>query len=265
MANFKYNEKNIYYEVHNESNEKIPLLLLNGVMMSTASWQMFLPELAKKSKIILVDFIDQGQSDKHTEKYSIDLQVEVIKSLLDELKLEKVNIVSISYGGSVAMKFATKYQSFVNKLILFNTTAKTGEWLGAIGDSWILSSNDPLNFYNTTIPIIYSQNFYNTNKEWIEERKDFLLKYAFSNKDFLERVTRLIKSLKSHDAISELSKITAKTLVIGSEDDYLTPVSCQRQIHLGIKNSDLVIIPNCGHASMYEKPELFTSLIGGYL
>ncbi|HCW72914.1 MAG TPA: alpha/beta hydrolase, partial [Clostridiaceae bacterium] len=38
MPNFSYNGKNVYYETHGEGK---PLILLNGIMMSTKSWTIF--------------------------------------------------------------------------------------------------------------------------------------------------------------------------------------------------------------------------------
>ena len=53
-----------------------------------------------------------------------------------------------------ALKF--KIWERVERLLLFNTTARTGPWLGDIGDAWNLASGDPDAYYLTTIPVIYS-------------------------------------------------------------------------------------------------------------
>ena len=61
MATFKFQDKQIYYDVQGEGK---PILILNGIMMSTKSWEPFMPTLKENNQIIRVDFLDQGQSDK---------------------------------------------------------------------------------------------------------------------------------------------------------------------------------------------------------
>ena len=42
------------------------------------------------------------------------------------------------------------------------------------------------------------------------------------------------------------------------------PLKEQEYLATHIKDCHHVILPNCGHASMYEQPALFTSLIAGF-
>ena len=60
MAEFFYEGKRVYYEVHGDEGQ--PLVILNGIMMSTASWKSFIPNFSRNNVAILVDFLDQGQS-----------------------------------------------------------------------------------------------------------------------------------------------------------------------------------------------------------
>jgi len=262
MAILNHNGKAIYYEVHGEGEA---LVIFNGIMMSTASWAIFLPELAKNNQVILFDFFDQGQSTKLDHEYSQDLQVEAAEALINHLELEKINLFGISYGGEVAMHYALKNKARVNKLLLFNTTAWTNPWLVDIGHGWVQAArvgNKEL-FYNATIPIIYSPMFYTKNMEWMNERKAFL--YEVFTEDFLNGMIRLTNSAESHDVRDRLSELNGiKTLVVGSEYDFITPDHDQKFIHENIAGSELVILKNCGHASMYELPASFLTLVKGF-
>jgi pimeloyl-ACP methyl ester carboxylesterase len=262
LANFLFEGKNVHYETHGEG---APIVLLNGIMMSTLSWHSFVKPLSVANTLVLVDFLDQGQTDKcDGETYTNDVQVELVKALLEFLGYEKAVIAGVSYGGNVALKFATKYPEYVHRLIVFNVAARTGDWLREMGESWTKSMGDPVQFYNTTIPVIYSPEFYNSNPDWVKVRKDFLTTKIFTNKVFLDGITRLTRSADEYDIVAELDKITAKTLIVGSEIDPITPFSDQQFLHEKIKNSELVLLPRAGHASMYEKPALFISLLLGF-
>jgi len=263
MPHVQYDRRNIYYEVHGEGE---PLVILNGIMMATTSWAMFLPELTQQNQIILLDFLDQGQSDKMTDDYQQDLQVDVVKAVVDALELKRINLLGISYGGEIAMQFALKYGNFIDKLLLFNTTAWTNPWLADIGESWVIAAktgNSEL-FYHATIPIIYSPLFYTKNIDWMNERKNFL--YGVFTNDFLKGMIRLTNSANSHDVRDRLSELNGiETLIVGSDYDFITPDFDQKYIHSQINSSQLFILKNCGHASMYEKPKEFLTLIKGFI
>ena len=262
MPHTNYQGKRIYYEVHGEGE---PLVILNGIMMSTASWSMFLPELTRDNQVILLDFFDQGQSDKMTHSYKQDLQVKVVKAVVDELKFASINLLGISYGGEVALQFAIRYGHFVDKLLLFNTTAWTNPWLDDIGAGWkqVAKLNDGELFYNVTIPIIYSPSFYTQNAAGMNARKE-ILKDIF-NPSFLASMYRLIESAEGYDIRDQLSDIKAKTMIVGSDFDFITPAPNQQEIYKGIPHSTYYEIKNCGHASMYEKPLEFLNILKGYL
>lgn len=263
MSFLNYNGKKVYYETYGEGK---PIVILNGIMMSTSSWTVFKEAFSANNQLILVDFLDQGRSDKMEGiSYTQDIQVEVLKALLDELRLNKVNIVGISYGGEVALEFAVKYQEYIDKLVLFNTTAKTTPWLRDIGIAWNRSADDALDYYCTTIPVIYSPKFYNEKSEWMNNRKAVLTEKFFNQKPFMDSMVRLTESAESHDVTHQLSKIKVPTLIVSCDNDYITPMAEQRLLNQLISNSELVVLPNTGHASMYERPVLFVTLVLGFI
>ncbi|MTI70723.1 MAG: alpha/beta hydrolase [Firmicutes bacterium] len=254
--------KNIYYEVYGEGE---PLVLLNGIMMSTLSWKAFINAFSKNNKLILIDFIDQGQSDKSEKLYTHDLHVETIKGLLDYLHIKKVHLAGVSYGAAVAMKFALSHQNRLLTLSLANATSYTTYMLKDIGQSWINASKtyDGATFFKATIPTIYSVKFYEKNIEWLRNREK-LFSQVFT-KEWYDGFIRLVKSAESLNITDELYKIKVPTMIIGSEYDLVTPIDYQQEIYNGIENSRFTIIKDAGHASMYEKPHEFISIITGFI
>lgn len=76
---------------------------------------------------------------------------------------------------------------------------------------------------------------------------------------------RLTNSAENFDVRDHLYQIIAPTLIVAADEDYLTPISNQKHLHEMIKGSELVILPGVGHASMYEKPMLFMTLVLGFI
>ncbi len=267
MSTFKYLNYNVNYIIDGDlTNDKEIIVILNGIMMSTKSWEIFVKPFSKNNTLIRYDMFDQGESSKLDFNYTQEIQVELLKELLCHLKITKVNLVGISYGASIALQFVVKYQEFVNKMVVANVVAKTSKWLKAIGDGWnsVALTRDGEAYYNISIPYIYSPQFYNKQIKWMNERKDILIP-IFSNPEFLDAMIRLTKSAETHDVINDLSNIDVSTLIIASDEDYLTPVFEQKYIKSKIKKSSLIVLPECGHASMYELPEIFSSLILGFI
>lgn len=262
MSVFQFENKDIYYDVQGSGR---PVVFLNGIMMSTASWEPFVSAMSERNMFIRVDFLDQGKSARSDVAYTQDLQVEVLHELFSHLGLDGAAVMGISYGGEVALRFAVRYPELVDRLILSNTAACTSDWLKDIGHCWnrVGATLDGEAYYDLAIPVIYSPGYYERKREWMENRRKVLVP-LFSSREFQDRMKRLVDSAEHHDCRSELERITAPTLVISSQYDFLTPLHEQEYIVQRIKNAQHVIIPNCGHASMYEQPMLFTALVAGF-
>lgn len=261
MAYSMLKGKKIYYEVHGEGQ---PLVILNGIMMSTVSWKLFLPSLSAY-QVILIDFFDQGLSDNMDEAYSHESQVEVVLQVIKELCLDRVYMTGISYGAQVALQFALNYGHRLKKLVVFNGAAYTTPWLKDIGIAWQKAARtyDPDLFYHVAIPYIYSPGFYNTNNQWMQERKALLMKVF--TRVFLNRLDRLIASSESYDIRNKIKLIDVPVLVVGTALDYITPIDEAEFIYDQLREGTFLVIDGCGHASMYEKPVEFISIIKGFL
>lgn len=55
-----------------------------------------------------------------------------------------------------------------------------------------------------------------------------------------------------------LATVTCPTLVLGGQDDQLTPPECQQEMASGITGAQLHLLPQCGHMLSWEQPELVT-------
>jgi pimeloyl-ACP methyl ester carboxylesterase len=262
MATFEFQGVPIYYEDHGAGE---PLLILNGIFMSCASWKAFLPAFTGANRLLLLDLVDQGQSGKVSDYYSQQLQEDVVLAFLDHLGLDEVSVCGVSYGGEVAMRVAGRHPERVTKLVLANTTAYTSSWLRDIGKAWefAMNTHDGHVFFKTCIPTVYSPGFYEANYSWISAREDLFVQ-VFTPAVY-DAFARLTRSAENHDERARLGSITAPTLVISSEFDYVTPLSNQVELVESIPHAGHVIIQGAGHAAMYEKPAEFTALVLGFV
>jgi pimeloyl-ACP methyl ester carboxylesterase len=269
MANFEFQQKTIYYESigpGGSAGSGEPILLLNGIMMSTKSWLPFVENFSRNNRLLLVDFLDQGQSARMTEAYDHRIQIALIEALLEHLDLKTVNICGISYGAEVGLGFAVKCPERVRRLALFNGAARTAPLLADIGRAWNEAAKlkDGLGYYLATIPVIYSDTYYERQKDWMEKRKELLVPY-FGSTEVKEALIRLTNSSENFNVVDELWRLDMPVLVVSAEKDYLIPLREQETMIRGIKDVHHVVLPDCGHASMYEKPLLFSALTLGFI
>ena len=263
MNTYYFQGKRVHYELIGEGH---PLLLLNGIMMSTKSWTPFLDAFQQGgNQLILVDLLDQGQSDAMDGPFEVALQADMLAGLLDFLQIPSCAVFGTSYGGEVALNLAVKYPVKVNKLLLANTVPKTNAWLREIGEAWNLAASSPEAYYSTTIPVIYSPDFYDRRADWMAKRKELLTKTAFANPLFLARMARLTKSAESHDVTARLHEINCPVLILSSEQDHITPIEEQVYLREHIKDAQHLIFPRTGHAAFYERPDLFVSVMMGFI
>ena len=264
MAEFIFEGKKVHYEIHGTQGE--PFLVLNGIMMSTGSWKPFIPDFSRNNVAILVDFLDQGQSERMTENYNHDIQVRLLAALVDELPYDRVSVMGISYGGEIAVQFAVRYPEKVRRLVLANTAARTSDWLRKIGDGWneVAKSGNGYSYYLTTIPVIYSTAFFEREKAWMDRRESVLTEY-FARPDVQESLIRLTDSSRDYDYTDRVCEIKCPTLIISASEDGLVPPTEQIILRDRIKGCSYVTINGVGHASMYEDPSSFAALTLGFI
>lgn len=116
MSYFTFNDKKVYYT---EFGTGSPLMLLHG---NTASSNMFyeIAEIYKKDyKVILIDFLGHGKSDRLLE-FPTDLwfyEAEQVIAFLREKKYENVSLIGCSGGALVAINVALEVPELINKVI----------------------------------------------------------------------------------------------------------------------------------------------------
>lgn len=262
MATFSFDGIDLYYEDHGSGD---PLLILNGIFMSCASWAPFVETFSRDNRLLLLDLVDQGRSGRVDHEYTQELQERAVVAFLDHLGLDRAHLCGISYGGEVAMRVASRHPGRVDSLVLANTTAWTSPWLTDIGHAWehAMSSHDGHVFFATCIPIVYSPGFYAANHAWLAAREEMFVD-VFTPETY-DAFARLTRSAERHDERDRLSAITAPTLVLSSEHDHVTPLPNQTELVAGISGAAHIVIQGSGHASMYEKPAEFTATVLGFV
>lgn len=261
MSTININGINIYYELHGP--ESAPVLVLNnGIIMNAAtSWVYQTKELAKHYRLLLYDCRGQGQSDHPESPYSIKGHADDLSALLDGLGIEKAHIAGISYGGEVAQAFALKYPGKVRSLILMDTVSEVRPELRLIIQSWVdaLKTGDALAFFNATVPWNFSPEFIANNTALLEDAKK-----RYPLLDF-PAVIRLCEAFLEVDFTERLDEIKVPTCIMVGELDLLKGIRYAEILKKNIPHNEYHVLMGAGHASCWERPQEFNSVVLGFL
>lgn len=246
----------LYYELQGNIHSSETLVFLNGLTQSTLSWFFVQQAFKDKYKILLLDFIFQGQSEKEGEWRDFDQHAKDLKCLLDKENISNPIFISLSYGSLVAQHFAVLFPEKIKKLVLISSFAHSTPYFDAIGLSW--SRSLEIGGYNllldVMLPNVLSENYFNNPLIPIDIMKE-ARKGVNENTAALMKLMRATKERK--DFRQELQKINTPTLIIHGEKDLLIPLHMAKEVHLNIKNSKYTIIKNAGHTLNLESvPEV---------
>ena len=110
------NDVNINYILYG-NNKKDTIVLLHGWGQNIEMMQPIGDNFKDKFQILIIDLPGFGRSSEPKYPWSLDEYVEVIKKLLDKLKIKNPIMMGHSFGGKLALLYASKYD--VKKLVLF--------------------------------------------------------------------------------------------------------------------------------------------------
>lgn len=244
-------KQQIYYEWQGNLQSQNTIVFLNGLTQSTLAWFFVIPFFKNDFKILLLDFVFQGQSTKDANWKTFDEHANDVNELLENEKIDVLTMCGLSYGSLVAQHFAVLYPTKIKKLILISTFAHKTPYFEAIELSWWRALE--LGGYNLMLdimlPSVLSEGYFSKPLIPIELMKE-------SRKDLnqnTQAIFNLMRATKErNDFRNELKKITAATLIIQGEKDLLLPVHLAAEVHKNISNSKLVIIANAGHTLNLE-------------
>ncbi len=255
-------DRRIHWEYYGKKQRKA-VCLLNGLAMSTESWQPFLPLVLDDYDVLLYDYLGQGQSSCEDEPYFIPSLCNHLRLILDSLEINQIHLMGISYGGFVALDFARLHQERLNSLTLSGILL-THEMLFQMYQDLSLrfyrSGPEGFDLYTHYMyEKIFGESFVTNASEHLEHmRKNFHDRYK-------DRVHCLIRLTEAQNPffeqldtnLEDYRGIATPTLImVGAEDRVILP-SVQRKICGILPNTRFDVIPDAGHVVYLEKSETF--------
>jgi pimeloyl-ACP methyl ester carboxylesterase len=204
---------------------------------------------------------------------------------LDEFRahlgLERMLLLGHSHGGVVALAYAASHPDRVERLILASTLARFQAEQHAAMEAGMAAKSDEPWFEDATAALEAEQAGNWGSDEELAELA--LREFPFYFARFGDREQAYLRTLAGEvpcgDALKlfneeifgtfdlrpELGRISAPTLVLTGEDDFICgPVSAE-EIHGGVAGSELALLADCGHFVFVEQPEAFAGAVRAFL
>lgn len=273
------NGTRLYYETIGEG---IPIVVVHGGPGMDHSYM--LPQMAKLGRGYKLIFYDQramGKSslDVDTTSMTVDTFVEDLEGIRKAFNLTKMNLLGHSWGGLIAMFYATKYPDHLQSLILSNTTAASSELRSmgfrmmaqraskedsvaqaAIAASDGFKKRDP-GTMSRFLRLLFRGSFH--DKRYADSLS-LNFDSTYSSRSVLVRFLSRDPNLRSYDLHPLLDTVRCPTLIIAGADDRMAP-GTNEQIHDRIRGSELVMLEDCGHFPFIEAPRKYFGLIRRFL
>jgi len=121
MANLKYKSINLHFTVQGNGST---IVLLHGFLENITMWKDIIPHLAKKHKVICIDLLGHGKTESLGYIHTMEDQANMVKFILNYLKLSKYTFIGHSMGGYIALAFAELFPTYIKGLCLMNSSAQ---------------------------------------------------------------------------------------------------------------------------------------------
>ena len=250
----------IYYEEHGEGE---PLIFASGLNGVARYWQPQVPAFSSRFRVITYDHRGTGSSDRNQREFSVDGMAADLVALMDALRIERAHLVGLSTGGAIGQTIAIEQPRRLEKLVVCSTWTHCDPWFRRLFEArraMFREAGPELHAMFHPLWLL-PPDYVNAHDAEIDEER----RRAASTAPPVEISIGRIDALLKFDRREGLSRITTPTLIIASDNDYITPSYHARMLAEKIAGSKLEIVAGGGHSISKTRPELFNELVMDFL
>ena len=241
--------------VYLEGGQGEPILMVHGFAANKDNWTRFAKFITPAYHVVALDLPGFGESTcLENASYSIADQAKRLNRFADAVGFKKFHIVGNSMGGHIAGRYAVMFPERVLTLGLFDASGVRSPVPSEMAQRLSKGEPNPLvagsvEEFDRLIKFVFS-----TPPEIPRFAKKLLVEEAMKHKPSNERIFKQMSG--EIEALEpDLPKIKARTLVLWGDQDRVLDVSSVEVLKKGLPNSTAVIMKDCGHLPMIERPQ----------
>ena len=244
------NEVNINYSQVGDSTKQ-PLIMLHGWGQSYNCFEYLMDIYKENFNVIAIDLPGFGKSQEPNIPYTIYDYEEVLYQFIKILNLKNVIILGHSFGGRIAIIYASKRKDNLDKIIL----------TGAAGIKPRRTIEAKVKGYHYKFMKLITK-----TPIFCQFRQDLLENSgSVDYKAASVMMKKVLINVVNEDLKYLLNDIQCDTLLFWGIDDDATPISDGIIMRDEIVNSELISIENHGHYAFLTAGNIFTKKINKFL
>lgn len=212
---------------------------------------------AKGYRCIGIDWRGFGNSDKPINGYNYNRLADDIRTVIGVLQLDKFTLVGHSTGGSIAIRYVSRYNGYgVSELVLVDAAAPIGFSTETANQLLTETLNDRPKMMRGVTDTFFFQYITGPFSNWFLQLG--LQAASWST-------AAVIVMLRDEKLYTDLPKIVVPTLIIHGIHDKVIPFAQAQELAQKIKNSQLVPFQYSGHGPFWEEREKFNRLLTQFI
>ena len=260
MPRISIGECSLYYE---RQGMGFPVLFITGLGGFASFWQDQVPTFAKRFEIVTFDHRGIGQSDPARMGYTVERMAVDAVALLDALEIRRAHVVGHSTGGAIAQVLALEHPHRLAGIVLAASWTKADAYfrrLYALRKE-ILERLGPSMYLQSATLLWYPTWWIARNNERLRQiEAQHLATFAPT-----AIVSGRIDAMLAFDRTAELARIKTPTLVIGAEDDIVTPSYYSEELARLIPGAEIKLFPRGGHFLTHVRAREFNNAVLPFL
>jgi pimeloyl-ACP methyl ester carboxylesterase len=246
------------------------ILFIHGFASSTYTWEKVAPVLNKLGyHVWALDMKGFGWSDKPKDASFDPLTLtEEVYQWMEAMDLKDVVLVGNSLGGGIAIFMALLHPEKVGRIVLIDAAAYNTKFpfIMKMARMPLSAEMTKLVFSRWLVRLTLSEVYH--HGDWITKDQVEAYYNRLRTENALNAqiaVVRALKFSRFEKYVNRISEIESKVLIIWGEDDRWIPLSSAYRFNKELRDSNLVIIPRCGHMPQEEYPDITARLIDAFI
>ena len=234
------------------------LVLLHGyVGDGPATWRRQLDALCDEFTVIAWDAPGVGGSSDPPESFGMAGYADCLAGFIDALRIEKPNVVGLSFGGALALGLFGRHPTIPATLVLASAYAGWGGSLPAdvaterLRQALALAGMPADELVRTLLPTMFST----------APPQEDVDAFGASMRAFHPAGFRAMARAAAEDLRDLLPRVDVPTLLVYGDKDVRAPLSVAEDLDAAIPGSTLVVLPGIGHVCNIEAPEEFNDIV----
>lgn len=241
------------------------VVLVHGFSVPYYVWDPTFQFLVDQGyRVLRYDLYGRGISDRPEVKYDLDLFTEQLAEMLTAVGFDGgVDLVGLSFGGPVVARYAVEHPQQVRSVTLISPHATQTRAVDVfplnvpgLGEYVMAVYLEPFMF-----PSIQKQDFYQPDRfpMW-EERYRGQLQYQGFRRALLSTIRHLV-GVDPIEIYEALGRVEKPVLLIWGEEDHTYDREAMGDVVAAVPGIRFETVPQAGHISHYERPELVNPLL----